>query len=146
IDGEYSEVLQVAELEVGSTDKCNHTYPGKITDVMMCVVQHPQHESPRGSCQGDSGGPLTWRGFLAGLVSFAEGCAFKDYPTVYSKISALRPWVTATIGESTSENWTLEAVEVYPQDSLRVDGTLTLVQLNTTEDSISEVSSSNERV
>ncbi len=49
------------------------------------------------SCQGDSGGPLvnpsgdSW--LQVGLVSWGDGCARAGKPGVYTKLSALAPWV-----------------------------------------------------
>uniref|UniRef100_A0A8W7Q084 Peptidase S1 domain-containing protein n=2 Tax=gambiae species complex TaxID=44542 RepID=A0A8W7Q084_ANOCL len=52
---------------------------------------------------GDSGGPLQCRiskrgpWVLVGITSFGSGCAFKNYPDVYTKISFYRQWIVDTI-------------------------------------------------
>jgi hypothetical protein len=53
------------------------------------------------SCQGDSGGPLwKWtrkgrdrRAVLVGIVSRGWGCARKDAPGIYTKVSAYKDWI-----------------------------------------------------
>jgi secreted trypsin-like serine protease len=45
--------------------------------------------SPQGdTCQFDSGGPLVLQGRLAGITSWAYGCARPGYPGVYTRLSA----------------------------------------------------------
>ena len=57
------------------------------------------------SCKGDSGGPLwKWVGygrekiaFLVGIVSRGWGCARKDSPGIYTKVSAHKKWIHKVI-------------------------------------------------
>nr|CAD7431779.1 unnamed protein product [Timema monikensis] len=96
--GNYSNQLQATLLRKGPTNECNITYAGRITDKMICVYQISA-DIPQGTCQGDSGGPLTYAGILVGVVSFAKGCAYKNYPTVYTKVSAFHHWIETKLGE-----------------------------------------------
>lgn len=45
------------------------------------------------ACQGDSGGPVTWNGMVIGATSWGFGCAYPNYPGVYTDIAQYRDWV-----------------------------------------------------
>lgn len=57
-------------------------------------------------CLGDGGGPLVagWTSknisssVLVGVVSSAEGCGEPGYPTIYSRVTAVRDWIKLKSG------------------------------------------------
>ncbi|KAM8868893.1 LOW QUALITY PROTEIN: uncharacterized protein AB9W97_016501 [Spinachia spinachia] len=82
--------LQCLEVPILSHKECNGSYPGMITDRMVCAGYL---EGGKDSCQGDSGGPLVCNGELQGIVSWGQGCAQPNYPGVYTKVCSLMPWI-----------------------------------------------------
>ncbi|XP_029456591.1 transmembrane protease serine 11C-like [Rhinatrema bivittatum] len=100
--GLLSSVLQQAQVKLINTDICNSAavYNNSITSSMLCAGYLTGGID---SCQGDSGGPLvsessngTW--YLVGIVSWGRGCGVPDKPGVYSKVTALRSWITSKTG------------------------------------------------
>uniref|UniRef100_A0A4W4FXW6 Peptidase S1 domain-containing protein n=1 Tax=Electrophorus electricus TaxID=8005 RepID=A0A4W4FXW6_ELEEL len=73
--------------------------PVVILPDMICAGYK---EGGKDSCQGDSGGPLvcsvgngTW--IQAGIVSFGLGCAQRNRPGVYSKVSSFAGFIHSTV-------------------------------------------------
>lgn len=96
---ESNEKLRAAVVPTVNQAKCNRQYRGGITARMLCAGYD---EGGKDSCQGDSGGPLTTEeggnSVLVGVVSFGAGCGEKNYPGVYSRVSAVRPWIQSETG------------------------------------------------
>ncbi len=78
---------------------------GGVTERMICAG-YPQGGVD--ACQGDSGGPLLvssgipglWR--QTGIVSFGTGCALRNYPGVYSRVSEFNAFLEAQLGRGTA--------------------------------------------
>lgn len=94
-----SPVLRAAAVPVLSLETCRKKgiYGGRqqqILDSMLCAGHL------RGgidACGGDSGGPLVCekdgRLELSGIVSWGDGCAKKNRPGVYTRVSSFLPWI-----------------------------------------------------
>ena len=99
---EVSNILRQVTVQIVSNRVCNGlaAYSGAVTDRMVCAG-FP--EGGRDSCQGDSGGPLMVSDkqggyFLAGVVSWGEGCGRPNKFGVYTRVSAIADWVAEKIG------------------------------------------------
>ncbi|XP_051156160.1 chymotrypsin-2-like [Leptopilina boulardi] len=85
--------LQRAEILTADQNYCRKVYRKhgySIHDSQICAYDP---NIKRGSCKGDSGGPLTVRGVLVGLVSWSNGCAKTNYPTVHTRVSEFLDWI-----------------------------------------------------
>ncbi|XP_074833085.1 suppressor of tumorigenicity 14 protein [Carettochelys insculpta] len=97
--GSAATILQKAEIRVINQTQCNTLLPNQITPQMLCggVLT-----GGTDACQGDSGGPLVsvekYRLFLAGVVSWGEGCAQRNKPGVYTRVTSLRNWIKEMSG------------------------------------------------
>mmetsp|Transcript_19892 Transcript_19892/g.32224 ORF Transcript_19892/g.32224 Transcript_19892/m.32224 type:complete len:357 (+) Transcript_19892:175-1245(+) len=77
----------------GKIDGQNESYKGQITSNMLCAKANRKD-----SCQGDSGGPLVilkngGNDVQVGVVSWGIGCASKDFPGVYARVSRAYDWI-----------------------------------------------------
>ncbi|XP_065273257.1 suppressor of tumorigenicity 14 protein [Emys orbicularis] len=93
-------ILQKASIRVINQTICNTLLTNQITSRMMCVGFLTGGID---ACQGDSGGPLVSvensnRLFLAGVVSWGDGCAQRNKPGVYTRVSKLRDWIKQHTG------------------------------------------------
>ncbi|XP_031725830.1 transmembrane protease serine 3 [Anarrhichthys ocellatus] len=95
-EGETSVVLRSAVVPLLSTKTCNQpeVYHGSISSWMICAGHL---EGGTDSCQGDSGGPLAcedssvWK--LVGATSWGSGCAMRNKPGVYTRITRSLSWI-----------------------------------------------------
>lgn len=95
--------LRYVELTVYSNKDCNDrvAYDGAVAKEMVCAGFT---DGGKDSCQGDSGGPLTVvadkKRYLAGVVSWGEGCGRQNKYGVYTRAAHYLSW----INECTSGN------------------------------------------
>ena len=93
--GESSETLQQISLPIVSNETCGEAYDDeKISEGMMCAGDG---KGVKDTCQGDSGGPLIVqegdRWYLAGIVSWGQGCAQSGYYGVYTRVSEFTDFI-----------------------------------------------------
>ncbi|XP_038610491.1 brain-specific serine protease 4 [Tachyglossus aculeatus] len=99
--------LQKLEVPIIAPETCSHLYRrggGQqeiITPDMLCAGYR---EGKKDACLGDSGGPLmcqaegSW--LLAGIISWGEGCAERDRPGVYIRLTTHQAWIRETVQEA----------------------------------------------
>uniref|UniRef100_I3JTB5 trypsin n=1 Tax=Oreochromis niloticus TaxID=8128 RepID=I3JTB5_ORENI len=98
---QFSQYLKQAEVKLMSNADCSKEvhYGTRITDNMFCAAS-PDWSTD--ACKGDSGGPLvcgaSGRMFLFGVVSWGEGCARKNKPGVYTKVTNYNRWIAGKTG------------------------------------------------
>ncbi|XP_061136066.1 ST14 transmembrane serine protease matriptase a [Syngnathus typhle] len=92
-------VLQKAQVRSINHTVCNSLMGGSLTTRMTCAGILSGGVD---ACQGDSGGPLSIqsgvRMFLGGVVSWGDGCARRNKPGIYTKVTKFRGWINEKTG------------------------------------------------
>nr|XP_003705466.1 PREDICTED: trypsin-7-like [Megachile rotundata] len=95
--GSLANQLRKVEVPLVSNVECSELYVTRpITPRMICAGY--VNLGGKDACQGDSGGPLVQYDKLIGIVSWGFGCARPSYPGVYTRVTALRSWITEKTG------------------------------------------------
>jgi secreted trypsin-like serine protease len=101
----YPTELHEVNMPLVSRAVCNsrQSYDGDITARMICAGLRA---GGKDSCQGDSGGPLVVRDasgnylLQAGIVSWGDGCAKRNFYGVYSRLAVLSSWAETVVHNS----------------------------------------------
>jgi trypsin len=97
-NGSYADYLRQVDVDFIDSDTCKRLngFSQSESNVMVCAGKL---DGGKDACQGDSGGPLfdEITGVQVGVVSWGYGCARPNRPGVYSKVSAVKPWIEAQI-------------------------------------------------
>jgi len=98
---EYPDVLQQVTVPiVDSAEAAKYYCPGWVHPEVIAAGL--LGVGGKDSCTGDSGGPLVVKGadgafVVAGIVSEGYGCARKNYPGLYTRVSSVEQWARETM-------------------------------------------------
>ncbi|XP_063293289.1 suppressor of tumorigenicity 14 protein [Pelobates fuscus] len=98
--GTGASVLQKADIRIINYNECNQLLENQLTERMICAGFV---SGGIDACQGDSGGPLSSlesnnKMYLAGVVSWGDGCARRNKPGAYTNVTAMRDWIKINTG------------------------------------------------
>ena len=101
-------VLYAVDVPVISNEHCRYKWSfsddpmasEEVTSLAICAGS-----GGKDACLGDSGGPLVWsdeqnhQSYLIGVVSSGEGCGWKKFPGVYTRVTEFLNWIGITTGK-----------------------------------------------
>ncbi|KAE8578202.1 hypothetical protein XENTR_v10023398 [Xenopus tropicalis] len=104
--------LQEVAVPLIDANKCNTLYQTPNSDGTSSISVHSDMicagfiNGGKDSCQGDSGGPLvcstSGQWFLAGVVSFGDGCGQAYRPGVYTLMPSYTDWIVSYASDASS--------------------------------------------
>ncbi|XP_014811644.1 PREDICTED: urokinase-type plasminogen activator [Calidris pugnax] len=103
----YAQRLMSATVNLISQQKCKYEYydDTKVTDNMVCAGDPTWMTD---ACKGDSGGPMVCehkgRMTLYGIVSWGDGCAKKNKPGVYTRVTRYLDWIDSNMNAVTAKS------------------------------------------
>ncbi|XP_067849148.1 suppressor of tumorigenicity 14 protein-like [Heptranchias perlo] len=98
-DGQLPIILQKGEVRIIDQTTCNNFIGNILSSRMLCAGYLTGEVD---ACEGDSGGPLvceepSGKWFLAGIVSWGQGCGRYGHPGVYTRITKFREWIQRNV-------------------------------------------------
>ncbi|XP_049309710.1 trypsin eta-like [Bactrocera dorsalis] len=94
--------LQAVNVFVLDRAQCSAAYGDRFTAAMLCASAK---DGGKDACQMDAGGPLLVENQLAGIISWAIGCARPENPGVYVNVSHVRQWIELTVAANSLYNF-----------------------------------------
>ncbi|XP_067896971.1 suppressor of tumorigenicity 14 protein-like [Heterodontus francisci] len=99
-DGQLPMILQKGEVRIINQTTCNNFIGNILSSRMLCAGYLTGEVD---ACEGDSGGPLaceepSGKWFLAGIVSWGQGCGRYGHPGVYTRITKFQDWIQRNMG------------------------------------------------
>ncbi|EMP25253.1 Serine protease 27 [Chelonia mydas] len=103
VDLPSPQTLQKVRVPIIDSETCRNLYLTDLQntpphrDIQADMICAGYAEGRKDACNGDSGGPMAcivgdvW--VLAGVVSWGEGCAIKNRPGVYSRLTSYQSWI-----------------------------------------------------
>lgn len=98
--GRSASRLKEVGLQIAPKRLCDRLGVRFLPDHELCVVSERRNKS---ACRGDSGGPVIGRDrngklIQVGLTSWGRGNCDTGFPSVYTRLSGLVPWIERQIG------------------------------------------------
>lgn len=107
--GSSPNILRQVLVPVVSEATCERAY-GSINNTTQVCAGFPA--GGRDSCQGDSGGPLLFSrngdDYVAGIVSYGQGCARPNAPGVYTRTSGYLSWIDSIVDSASGGGTDIE--------------------------------------
>ncbi|XP_045211106.2 neurotrypsin-like [Mercenaria mercenaria] len=106
----WNGMLQQAMVPLLNKTLCNRWYNHTVKDDMICAGYQ---FGGIDSCKGDSGGPLSCerngRWYVAGIISWGEGCGQAQHPGVYTNVAHFVSWIADVLQRN---NYTIDAQNI----------------------------------
>lgn len=119
--GSSSNTLLEVSVPVTSESYCDSAYGSIDYDTQVCAGFT---NGGKDSCQGDSGGPLLFslggQDYVAGIVSYGQGCASAGFPGVYTRTAGFLNWVASIVDDDNGGGDTV--TELFDGNSVSISG------------------------
>uniref|UniRef100_T1J1Z4 Peptidase S1 domain-containing protein n=1 Tax=Strigamia maritima TaxID=126957 RepID=T1J1Z4_STRMM len=122
--GSSSRVLREVTVPILSNIACQRNYASLYTiyDTMICAGYQ---SGGKDTCAGDSGGPLFAEKDQVGVTSFGLGCARREKPGVYTRVTSYIDWINdnvKTTGCGTQAKCSRRPIQQRNENQFRILG------------------------